>query len=755
MDGAMIREDDAALLELHITSTSNDELVPTTTNNTNNLKLTAAAIDEEPQDHKLPTAHTITSTTNNSRSVQLPSSSSSSSSSSSLRPSPSSNNNVDTILQHNASSRRLRQEERNRRISEAAQFCEAVGEIPPTNEDEITRLIIEDNSTDEDDDDDDEEEEEEEGDGDDVENGDAQTKPRSSSLSSSTSTARKNNQLKDRGAQVVSESPPQTTAVTTTTPFSESSIVHIDSYHAQSTTTLRPSPELHVDKDYDADADVDADADINHRSLIVSTASTNDIERNDDYLPTSAKSITTPTKQRRQQQQQQSSSGRSHQQQTPPPMSSSFTHSPILLENHRCRPQLDRRRSSTSRLSFDHHLPLNIALQNEASPFTTTTTTNNTTRQSPSSRADGCYNDEVSHPTNPKSNNNSNNNNSLYEYRGIQNNLLDITKRGISRGNYAQLHRKAWLEVSDKHHRYGKNLRLYYKHWESLGHPTNMFFDWLDSKGEASGWELPNLVECRRGVLDSDRVLYITKLEEQEPYLLKIVPVERQPLDNDGGGNCPVGEGSSSAASTSSTTSSSVAGLLPAQIQDDNGQYISTGPNGWIFVLRDHQIYGSKKSISSKRTHRFHHSTFFGGKAVASAGIMITNDRGYLKFIYPHSGHYRPGEAHIQRMLFHFYRCGVDMNSFKVDMQGVMHVSREVRDKMTPGGNGEKVKKSKKTETIHLVKAMSAALFLGHKARQIRNGLFDQIHDVRLYRGKRVAKVLDAVDGGGYWKRKV
>ena len=60
-------------------------------------------------------------------------------------------------------------------------------------------------------------------------------------------------------------------------------------------------------------------------------------------------------------------------------------------------------------------------------------------------------------------------------YKGVT--LPDITKRGISRGNYAQLHRKAWLEVSDKYHRYGKNLRMYYKHWEKLGHPFNMFFD--------------------------------------------------------------------------------------------------------------------------------------------------------------------------------------------------------------------------------------------------------------------------------------
>lgn len=98
-------------------------------------------------------------------------------------------------------------------------------------------------------------------------------------------------------------------------------------------------------------------------------------------------------------------------------------------------------------------------------------------------------------------------------YKGISSSRLEITQRGVSRGNYAQLHRKAWLEVSDKHHRYGKNLRMYYSYWESLDHPYSMFFDWLDSKGEAEGQPLPNLPECSRTLLDSDTVLYITDPE--------------------------------------------------------------------------------------------------------------------------------------------------------------------------------------------------------------------------------------------------
>jgi hypothetical protein len=340
----------------------------------------------------------------------------------------------------------------------------------------------------------------------------------------------------------------------------------------------------------------------------------------------------------------------------------------------------------------------------------------------------------------------------------------EVTKRGISRGNYAQLHRKAWLEVSDKFHRYGKNLRTYYKHWEKLGHPTNMFFDWLDGKGEAAGWELPNLPECPREQLDNDRVLYITEAEEQAKYLLKIVP-QNVYCDQDEHGN----------------------GGIPSKIVDVDGNPIRTGSSGWIFVLRDHELYGSEKRTrpkgsggstggenSSNAKLRFHHSSFFGGKAVAAAGIIITDDNGCLIRLYPHSGHYRPGEAHMQRMLYHLYQCGVDLNSFLVDTQQIMHVSREVRDALTPKGestcenvpvqgtslpdgttpNVPAPKKARKTDSLHLKDATFVALFLAHKARCIGKGLFGMIHKIRPLRRVEpcsVTTILEAVDRGGVW----
>jgi len=292
-----------------------------------------------------------------------------------------------------------------------------------------------------------------------------------------------------------------------------------------------------------------------------------------------------------------------------------------------------------------------------------------------------------------------------YVYRGLKSNPPAITQRGISRGNYAQLHRKAWLEVSDKYHRYGKNLRLYYKHWESLSHPTNMFFDWLDCKGEAAGQPLPNLNECPRSQLDSDTVLYITNPDITERYRLSI---EKN------------GKGIMS-------------------IVDTEGNPIETGPEGWIFVLRDGILYAAPKvtSVSGKSKQRFHHSSFFGGKAVAAAGIIITDKNGILQRLYPHSGHYRPGEAHMHRMLFFIQKNSIDLFSFQVDTQQIMHVSRKEspkggkRDDMQAGAAIVTEIKSKKVNNLHLRSGATVACLLAHKAHMIGYGIFVQIHKIR------------------------
>ena len=305
-----------------------------------------------------------------------------------------------------------------------------------------------------------------------------------------------------------------------------------------------------------------------------------------------------------------------------------------------------------------------------------------------------------------------------FVYKGICSNPPEITKHGIQRGNYAQLHRKAWLEVSDKYHRYGKNLRLYYRYWERLGFPHNVFFDWLDSKGAAAGEPLPNLDECPRSQLDSDTVLYISNPEVTERYALRTVVEE-----------------------------ASGRGL----VVDVDGVPVATGSEGWIFVLRDNVLYGAPKitSVTGHSKQRFHHSSFFGGRAVAAAGIFITDDNGYLTRLYPHSGHYRPGEAHMQRMLFYLHHSGVSLRTFELDTQQIFQMNRHEATTAAAEGNE---KKKKKVDSLYLMPALYVASFLAHKARFIDAGIFSQIHKIRKADVTSVREALDEVDDGGLWR---
>jgi hypothetical protein len=283
-------------------------------------------------------------------------------------------------------------------------------------------------------------------------------------------------------------------------------------------------------------------------------------------------------------------------------------------------------------------------------------------------------------------------------YRGIGRTGLEITKCGIQRGNHVTLHRKAWLEVSDLKHRYGKNLRVYYRHWCSLGYPTNNFFHWLDSEDEAEGHPLPDLQEFSRKQLESDTVLYITDEDITGSYCLSVV--------------------------TDKLT-------RRAKILDVEGEPVRTGKEGWIFVLRDNALYGSRKVtiLNAHSKQRFHHSSFFGGKAVSAAGILVTDQDGYLTEVHPHSGHYRPGESDMQRCLYYLYSTGVDFDTFQVDMQQIFHVSRHVDAPMRVGRDavGKSAIKKQKKSCLLLKPACFAAYFLSHKAKANEVGIFTQI----------------------------
>mmetsp|Transcript_31753 Transcript_31753/g.93176 ORF Transcript_31753/g.93176 Transcript_31753/m.93176 type:complete len:289 (-) Transcript_31753:53-919(-) len=205
-----------------------------------------------------------------------------------------------------------------------------------------------------------------------------------------------------------------------------------------------------------------------------------------------------------------------------------------------------------------------------------------------------------------------------------------------------------------------------------------------------------------------------------------------------------------------------------AILVDADEEPVRTGHEGWIFVLRDHALYAAQKvtSVSGRSKQRFHHSSFFGGKAVAAAGIIITDQHGRIKRFYPHSGHYRPTEAHMQRMLYFLQQGGFDLTTFEVDTQQILHVSRTVRTAPKGGAtapdHGDAAagtaaaaapKKCKKTQSLHLKPALFVACYLAHKARMIGEGVFSQIHKIRTEGAASVSEALEIADEGGYWKK--
>lgn len=193
---------------------------------------------------------------------------------------------------------------------------------------------------------------------------------------------------------------------------------------------------------------------------------------------------------------------------------------------------------------------------------------------------------------------------------------------------------------------------------------------------------------------------------------------------------------------------------------------VDTGPEGWIFVIRDGGFYAAQKVTSQKNNtkQRFHHSSFFGGKAVEAAGIIITNSEGRLLRLYPHSGHYRPGEAHLQRTLLFLKRHGLKLRRFDVDLQQIFHVARKEVPKggeitqntetgtqssdnpNAAGDTSKSSKKAKKTDSLHLRTAAYVASFLAHKALFIGEGIFSQIHKIRSTGAVSVEDALARID---------
>ena len=98
----------------------------------------------------------------------------------------------------------------------------------------------------------------------------------------------------------------------------------------------------------------------------------------------------------------------------------------------------------------------------------------------------------------------------------------------------------------------------------------------------------------------------------------------------------------------------------------------------------------------------------------------------------------------MQRLLYFLYLEGVDLRSFQVDVQQILHVARE-KEPQKEKDTGGKSEKRKKIESLHLMPAVLVACYLAHKARFIEAN-FGPIRQIRKAHVASVSEALEAIE---------
>ncbi|XP_057781114.1 IQ domain-containing protein IQM2-like [Salvia miltiorrhiza] len=196
--------------------------------------------------------------------------------------------------------------------------------------------------------------------------------------------------------------------------------------------------------------------------------------------------------------------------------------------------------------------------------------------------------------------------------------------KGLSQNSKAQkLALQHWLEAIDPRHRYGHNLHFYYMKWLN-SQSKEPFFYWLDI-GE--GKEVNLTEKCPRSKLQQQCIKYLGP-REREAYE---VAVEDGKL-----------------------------------LYKKSGELLDTidEPKGckWIFVLSTSRtLY-----VGKKRKGSFQHSSFLAGGATLAAGRIVA-DKGVLKAVWPHSGHYRPTAENFEDFVSFLKDNNVDLDRVELD----------------------------------------------------------------------------------------
>lgn len=270
-----------------------------------------------------------------------------------------------------------------------------------------------------------------------------------------------------------------------------------------------------------------------------------------------------------------------------------------------------------------------------------------------------------------------------------------------------------WLEMVDRNHRYGSNLKHYHAAWEKDTETQDNFFKWLD---EGSGKDL-DLPECPRERLDGEKITYLST-EQRVNYIVDVKdgrliwrrngkpvdtsrnrwrdvghgrgivelgPEEQEELKRQREENAARHGKSLSDDSSSSSSSSSDDSLLEDNDTEEKAaahhyggesskskhhinKFTTAGmwdnllrktvrDNTWIYVYNQrHELF-----IGIKKTGNFQHSSFLYGGRVLSAGLLRAKD-GYLTSLSPLSGHYRAGTAHFRYFVASLQDSGVNLD---------------------------------------------------------------------------------------------
>ncbi|WWD16577.1 hypothetical protein CI109_101005 [Kwoniella shandongensis] len=290
------------------------------------------------------------------------------------------------------------------------------------------------------------------------------------------------------------------------------------------------------------------------------------------------------------------------------------------------------------------------------------------------------------------------------------------------------LEQQHWLEMIDGKHRYGSNMKYYFRKWKEADTKDN-FFRWLD-KGEGKDLDLEELPRER---FEKERIIYLSA-EQRLNYLVKVDRggrlrwVRNDELvdtaagkwrdSGDGSGIVPDDsttepqpelakkpsevrygvkdetsdreEGESS--SDSSTKSISSASYSAGSDLDDNEDTHYAGldkeDDGWWekrkkrltpggirkellrkTVRRNTWIYVSDMNLNLfvgiKQSGSFQHSSFLAGGKVTSAGIIVVK-QGLVKSLNPLSGHYRSSIDHYRAFIAQLESKGVDLSHVKL-----------------------------------------------------------------------------------------